>query len=104
MHSDTPATSTWKHRSTPPSPSGTGGAKLWSIFFLIATGWASETDDLTADEYEKVFAFLYDLSKTAPFDIKTTEAQHYRRFVAQQKKKEGRAEKPSSPIASVIAR
>lgn len=80
------------------------GAKLWSVFFLIATGRASETDDLSADQYEEVFGFLYNLSKTAPFDIKTTEAQHYRRFVAQQKKKEGRSEKPLSPIASVIAR
>ena len=67
------------------------GAKLWSVFFLVATGRASETDDLSANEYEEVFGFLYNLSKNAPFDIKTTEAQHYRRFVAQQKKKEGRS-------------
>jgi AdoMet-dependent heme synthase len=65
------------------------GAKLWSVFFLVATGRASASQDLTADEYEKVFAFLYELSKTAPFDIKTTEAQHYRRYVAQRRKAEG---------------
>ena len=28
---------------------------------------------------------LYSLSKTASFDIKTTEAQHYRRFLLQQR-------------------
>jgi radical SAM protein len=61
-------------------------AKLWSVFFLVATGRASREDDLTAEEYEQVFAYLYELSRTAPFDIKTTEAQHYRRFVAQQRK------------------
>jgi radical SAM protein len=67
------------------------GVKLWSVFFLIATGRASTNDDLTAQEYEDVFAYLYRLSKTAPFDIKTTEAQHYRRFVAQQRKLEGKS-------------
>jgi radical SAM protein len=80
------------------------GAKLWSVFFLIATGRASERDDLTAEEYEEVFALLYGMSESAPFDIKTTEAQHYRRFVAQQRKKEGQTENNASPVASVIAR
>jgi radical SAM protein with 4Fe4S-binding SPASM domain len=44
-----------------------------------------------------VFAFLYDLSKTASFDIKTTEAQHYRRYVAQRKKVEGNGLSSSAP-------
>jgi radical SAM protein len=66
------------------------GAKLWSVFFLVVTGRAAGTDDLTAGEYEEVFGFLYELSKTAPFDIKTTEAQHYRRYVAQRRKAESR--------------
>ena len=61
-------------------------AKLWSVFFLVATGRASREDDPTAEQYEQVFGYLYNLSKTAPFDIKTTEAQHYRRYVAQQRK------------------
>lgn len=65
------------------------GAKLWSVFFLIATGRASTADDLTAEEYERVFARLHAISRQAPFDLKTTEAQHYRRFVAQQLKREG---------------
>jgi radical SAM protein len=65
------------------------GAKLWSVFFLVATGRAQASDDLTAEEYEQVFELLYETSKTAPFDIKTTEAQHYRRYVAQRRKAEG---------------
>jgi AdoMet-dependent heme synthase len=32
-----------------------------------------------------IFAKVYNLSKTVSFDIKTTEAQHYRRFVLQQR-------------------
>lgn len=66
------------------------GARLWSVFFLVATGRASASQDLTAQEYEAVFAYLYNLSKSASFDIKTTEAQHYRRYVAQQRKAENR--------------
>ena len=60
-----------------------------ACLFLVATGRASASQDLTAEEYEKVFAFLYNLSKTASFDIKTTEAQHYRRYVAQSRKADG---------------
>jgi radical SAM protein len=68
---------------------GEVGAKLWSVFFLVTTGRAQAGDDLTAEEYEQVFEFLYETSKRAPFDIKTTEAQHYRRYVAQRRKAEG---------------
>ncbi len=64
-------------------------ARLWSVFFLVVTGRAQLEDDLTAAEYERVFEFLYRTSLTAPFDIKTTEAQHYRRYLAQQRKKSG---------------
>jgi radical SAM protein len=62
--------------------------RMWSLFFLIVTGRALENDDLQAAEYEKVFEFMYELSKTAPFGVKTTEAMHYRRYVAQRMKAE----------------
>ncbi len=58
---------------------------LWSVFFLVPTGRGKLNDLLSADEFEAVFARLHQLSKTATFDIKTTEAQHYRRFLLQQK-------------------
>ena len=41
-------------------------------------------------EHEKVFRWLYELSKRVPFDIKTTAGQHYRRVVIQQKMRENR--------------
>ena len=81
---------------------GRSGARLWSVFFLVTTGRALVQDDLSAEEYEEVFAFLYDLSKTAPFDIKTTEAQHYRRYVAQQRKAEGA--RPTRDAQGAISR
>jgi radical SAM protein with 4Fe4S-binding SPASM domain len=80
------------------------GARLWSVFFLVATGRASASHDLSAQEYEEVFRFLYDLSKTPPFDIKTTEAQHYRRYVAQQKKAESQSGRGAVPSSQVIQR
>jgi radical SAM protein with 4Fe4S-binding SPASM domain len=58
-------------------------SKMWSLFFLIVTGRALASEDLLAGEYEDVFEYMYQLSKTAPFGIKTTEAMHYRRYVAQ---------------------
>jgi len=61
-------------------------SRLWSVFFLVTTGRAGLSLDLSPEQYEEVFEFLYRLSLTAPFDIKTTEAQHYRRYAAQQRK------------------
>jgi AdoMet-dependent heme synthase len=72
-------------------------SKMWSLFFLIVTGRAAAGDDLMAPEYEQVFEFMYELSKTAPFGIKTTEAMHYRRYIAQRMKAEhGRVESESA--------
>ncbi len=65
------------------------GARLWSVFFLVVTGRALEADDLTAEEYESVFEFLYRTAGRGAFDIKTTEAQHYRRYAAQRKRELG---------------
>ena len=63
---------------------------LWSVFFLVPTGRGKLNDLLNADEFEQVFARLYQLSQIAPFDIKTTEAQHYRRYLLQQRAAERR--------------
>jgi AdoMet-dependent heme synthase len=62
------------------------GAKLWSVFFLVVTGRACLSEDISAEQYEEVFELLCHLSRSMPFDIKTTEAQHYRRYIAQQRK------------------
>ena len=40
-------------------------ARSSGVCFSWATGRASASQDLTAEEYEEVFGFLYDLSKTA---------------------------------------
>ncbi|MBT2681060.1 TIGR04053 family radical SAM/SPASM domain-containing protein [Bacillus sp. ISL-35] len=61
---------------------------MWYIFLLVPTGRGQLDACLTPAEHEKVFRWLYELSKTAPYDIKTTAAQHYRRVVFQQKARE----------------
>lgn len=68
---------------------------LWSVFFLVPTGRGKLNDLLNGDEFEQVFAKIYELSKSASFDIKTTEAQHYRRYLLQQKVAERKAGTPS---------
>lgn len=74
------------------------GVRLWSVFFLVVTGRALAEDDLTAEEYERVFEFLYRVAQRGAFDIKTTEAQHYRRYVAQQRKAGGSLPSAQSSI------
>ncbi len=66
---------------------------MWYIFLLVPTGRGQLDACLTPAEHEKVFRWLYELSRTAPYDIKTTAAQHYRRVVFQQKASEHRVNK-----------
>jgi radical SAM protein with 4Fe4S-binding SPASM domain len=56
---------------------------LWALFFLIQTGRGVSLDQISAEECERVLNYLYDLSLTSPFGIKTTEAPHYHRVVWQ---------------------
>jgi len=67
---------------------------LWSVFFLVPTGRGKAEDEVTADDYERVFHFLVDLYLKAPFDIKTTAAPHYRRVLLQRLKEIPIAERP----------
>lgn len=61
---------------------------LWSVFFLVPTGRGQSIDLISAEEFEQVFEKLYETAKRAPFDIKSTEAQHYRRFLLQKRAQE----------------
>jgi AdoMet-dependent heme synthase len=56
---------------------------MWSVFFLVPTGRAKTTDMIEAEEVERLFGDLYAISKRVPFNVRTTEAMHYRRFVMQ---------------------
>ena len=73
---------------------------LWSVFFLVPTGRAQQRDLLSPEQHEQVFAKLYNTSKQVKFHIKTTEGQHYRRYVLQQKAKEPKSRSEDNLIAS----
>jgi len=64
------------------------GAVQWSVFFLVPTGRAQMQWMISPEEHERVFHWLYDLSKTAPFDIKATAAPMYRRVAIERRKAE----------------
>lgn len=64
------------------------GAVQWSVFFMVPTGRAQAHHMISAEEHERVFHWLYDLSKGASFDIKGTAAPMYRRVAIERKRKE----------------
>lgn len=52
----------------------------WSLFMLITTGRGSALREVSPADSERLNAWAHALSETAPFQIKTTEATHYRRL------------------------
>ena len=58
---------------------------LWSVFFLVPTGRGQDIGLLSAEEFEQVFEVLHQTAQRALFDIKSTEAQHYRRYLLQRR-------------------
>ena len=58
-------------------------AVLWAVFFLVRTGRGASLEQVTAEECEDVLTYLYNLSLTAPFGIKTTEAPQFQRVIWQ---------------------
>jgi len=65
------------------------GAVQWSVFFLVPTGRGRLDDMISAQEHERVFNWLYNLSRSAPFDVKSTAAPAYRRVAIQRAREEG---------------
>lgn len=65
------------------------GIKLWALFFLIAVGRAARPEirrlNISPHEFERVLNWLYDLSKSAPYDITPREGYHYRRVMLQRR-------------------
>ena len=61
---------------------------MWNVFFLVPVGRGQLDDLLSGEEFEQVFGKIYELSRRANFQIKTTEAMHYRRYLLQHNLKE----------------
>ena len=75
---------------------------LWSVFFLVPTGRGQSIDLISAEEFEQVFQKLYETSQRVIFDIKSTEAQHYRRFLLQRRTELRRRSQRPAPEFSRI--
>ncbi|MGA7340832.1 MAG: TIGR04053 family radical SAM/SPASM domain-containing protein [Terracidiphilus sp.] len=63
---------------------------MWNVFFLVPVGRGQLADLLSGDEFEQVFGKIYELSQRVNFQIKTTEAMHYRRYLLQHNLEERR--------------
>ena len=63
---------------------------MWNVFFLVPVGRGQLSDLLTGQEFEEVFGKIYELSQRVSFQIKTTEAMHYRRYLLQHNLEERR--------------
>ena len=61
----------------------------WSLFFLISVGRGKILQPLSSEEAERLMAWIYEISKTAPFVVATTEAPSYRRVAIQKMREEG---------------
>ena len=77
----------------------------WALFMLISVGRGTDLREITAGESEKLNQWLLGLSKTAPFQVKTTEATHYRRLAIRELEAAGLAMRcattmPSRPVCS----
>ena len=65
------------------------GIARWSLFFLISVGRGKVLQPLSAEEGEKLMAWIHQTSLTAPFIVATTEAPSYRRVALEQMRAEG---------------
>lgn len=57
---------------------------------LITTGRGSGLQEVTPAQSERLNAWLFELARTAPFQVKTTEATHYRRLAIKAWEADGR--------------
>ncbi|HEV8122349.1 MAG TPA: TIGR04053 family radical SAM/SPASM domain-containing protein [Candidatus Polarisedimenticolia bacterium] len=78
-------------------------ARRWTLFLLVPTGRGRSEQQITPAECEAVFEWLYDLSHTAPFRIKTTEGPHYRRVVLQRQAERTGATGATGPASALAA-
>jgi radical SAM protein with 4Fe4S-binding SPASM domain len=62
---------------------------LWSVFVMVPTGRASQDLMPSADQIEAAFGQLLQISKGAPYAVKTTAGPHYRRLALEEKKATG---------------
>jgi radical SAM protein len=61
----------------------------WSLFFLISVGRGTTLAEVSPGEAERLMRWLWEVARTAPFQVKTTEAMMYRRVAARALRRAG---------------
>jgi radical SAM protein len=79
------------------------GAVLWALFFLIPVGRAEADQALGAGEIETVLDWAASLIGRVPFGVKTTEAPHFHRVLAQRRQGAG-GPQPRPPASDTTDR
>ncbi len=62
---------------------------MWSVFLLVPTGRAAMDEMPSAEEVERIWERLTEVSQEVSFGVKTTEGHHYRRVALQMAKAQG---------------
>lgn len=63
--------------------------RRWTLFLLVPVGRGVTLGLPSAADVEDLFAWVYDVSRDAPFHVSTVEAPHYRRYWIERKLGEG---------------
>ncbi|WP_234555110.1 TIGR04053 family radical SAM/SPASM domain-containing protein [Thermus caliditerrae] len=79
----------WQEIQALPDLLAEKGVVLWSLFFLVPVGRGALLRQLSAQEFEEVLHWLYEVSLSYPFHVKTTEAHHFRRVVLERRRELG---------------
>lgn len=66
--------------------------RRWSLFVLVPTGRGKSLLALSAPDLERLFEWVYDVSRDAPFHVSVVEAPHYRRYWLERQLREGRSD------------
>ena len=74
------------------------GAAAWHLFLLVPAGRGAElsAEIITAEEYEKLLNWFYDLRSETSMSLKATCAPHYYRILRQRAREEGIAVTPEN--------
>jgi len=79
-------------------------AVLWNVFFFVPASLVERDEMLSGEQHEQVFARLYAASKRVHFQIKTTEGQHYQRYLLQRRARESRVGLSAADVMTLAPR
>jgi radical SAM protein with 4Fe4S-binding SPASM domain len=73
---------------------------LWNCFFLVPADREHAEDMLDANGHEQIFGRISEASNRVHFQIKTTEGQHYQRYLLQERLRNSRRKLTEADVVS----